>query len=158
MNKVKNRFQAPQPPHPSMDGVKIMSADESIPVKFGCEWHLVGRQILFQRFLGDMAFMLVGLIAFTGVFFFTSMAFAHTPLMACFDNGDGTITCNGGFSDGSSASGVAVRVTDDKDKTFIEGTMDHDSEFTFDKPAGRFTVVFDAGPGHLVKEKSDSIE
>jgi hypothetical protein len=102
--------------------------------------------------------MMIGIISFVVVFCATTMALAHTPLMACFDNGDDTITCNGGFSDGSSASGVTIQVVNGQDKIIIEGTMDHDSEFTFDKPAGRYTVVFDAGPNHVVKEKSDSIE
>ncbi len=77
--------------------------------------------------------------------------------MACFDNGDGTITCNGEFSDGSSAAGVAMRVINAQKKVMIEGSMDEDSEYTFKKPGGVFTVIFDAGPGHVVKEKSDNI-
>ena len=31
---------------------------------------------------------------------FAGQAFAHSPLMSCFDNGDNTVTCEGGFSDG----------------------------------------------------------
>ena len=27
-------------------------------------------------------------------------ALAHTPLFSCWDNGDGTLSCEGGFSDG----------------------------------------------------------
>lgn len=84
-------------------------------------------------------------------------AWAHTPLMACFDNGDGTITCNGGFSDGSSAAGVAVRVVDEQESILLEGQMDEESEYTFDKPQGAFTVIFDAGPGHIIMEKSTTI-
>lgn len=114
--------------------------------------------VIFKNFLTELSLMLIGMLSFVGVFCITTMALAHTPLMACFDNGDGTVTCNGGFSDGSSASGVTVRVINGQEKTLIEGTMDQDSEFTFDKPAGSFTVVFDAGPGHVIKEKSDSIE
>jgi hypothetical protein len=82
---------------------------------------------------------------------------AHTPYMACFDNGDGTITCNGEFSDGSSASGVPIRVVDRQNRVMIEGTMDADGEYTFRRPAGDFSVIFDAGPGHVVTEKSDTI-
>ena len=43
---------------------------------------------------------------------FATAALAHSPLCSCFDNGDGTITCEGGFSDGSSASGVKMQVVD----------------------------------------------
>ncbi|MBK1637032.1 hypothetical protein CKO19_14985, partial [Rhodovulum adriaticum] len=35
---------------------------------------------------------------------FGGLAQAHTPLCACYDNGDGTVLCEGGFSDGSSAA------------------------------------------------------
>ena len=35
-----------------------------------------------------------------------SSAQAHTAIMSCFDNGDENIVCEGGFSDGSSASGI----------------------------------------------------
>jgi len=31
----------------------------------------------------------------------SSSLFAHSAIMSCFDNGDGTITCEGGFSDSS---------------------------------------------------------
>ena len=43
---------------------------------------------------------------------FGAGAQAHTPLFDCFDNGDDTLTCEGGFSDGSSAAGVSIRVLD----------------------------------------------
>ena len=77
-------------------------------------------------------------------------AMAHTPLCSCYDNGDGTITCEGGFSDGSSASGVLMRVEDSGGGILIKGKMDEDSEFTFDKPGDTYTVVFDAGEGHVI--------
>ena len=99
------------------------------------------------------------MIACTGfvILFSATLAMAHTPFMACFDNGDGTITCNGEFSDGSSAAGVIMRVIDGQEKVLLEEIMDEDSEYTFKKPRGIFTVIFDAGPGHVVKEKSDNI-
>ncbi|MBK1647192.1 hypothetical protein CKO36_00880 [Rhabdochromatium marinum] len=78
-------------------------------------------------------------------------ALAHTPLCACYDMGDGTILCEGGFSDGSSASGVSIRVVDSDDNPLLEGEMSEDSEFEFDKPDGDYTVVFDAGPGHNIE-------
>ena len=82
--------------------------------------------------------------------FITPVCLAHTPLCSCYDNGDGTVTCEGGFSDGSSASGVAMRVEDKGGKLMIEGKMSEDSEYTFDKPTGAYKVVFDAGEGHAV--------
>lgn len=82
--------------------------------------------------------------------FFAPVCQAHTPLCSCYDNGDGSITCEGGFSDGSSASGVEMRVEDNAGKVLIQGKMSEDSEYTFDKPAGAYRVVFDAGEGHAV--------
>lgn len=79
----------------------------------------------------------------------SSSLFAHTAIMSCFDNGDGTVTCEGGFSDGSSASGVKFRI-EENGKAIISDKMSEDSEFTFKKPSGDYTAVFDAGEGHQV--------
>jgi len=84
-------------------------------------------------------------------------ASAHSALCSCLDNGDGTITCEGGFSDGSSAKGVRMFVRDANDKTVARGKMNEDSEFTFNKPQGPYLVIFDAGPGHQVEIKSSDI-
>nr|WP_319393698.1 hypothetical protein [uncultured Desulfobacter sp.] len=82
--------------------------------------------------------------------FLIPAAQAHTPLCSCYDNGDGSVTCEGGFSDGSSAAGVQMRVEDGAGKVLIQGKMNDDSEFTFDKPAGDYMVQFDAGEGHKI--------
>jgi hypothetical protein len=82
---------------------------------------------------------------------FAGQAFAHSPLMSCFDNGDNTVTCEGGFSDGSSAAGVKMHVRDGDGKTILETNMNKDSECTFDKPASAYVVIFDAGEGHAVE-------
>jgi len=101
-----------------------------------------------------------------GVLIITAFAFslvtagpvlAHTPLCSCYDNGDGTVTCEAGFSDGSSAAGVDLRVVDKDEKVLIKGKMDEDSEFTFKRPSGPFKVQFDAGPGHLVEVEGKEI-
>lgn len=89
--------------------------------------------------------------------FLISLSYAHTPLCSCSDEGDGTILCEGGFSDGSSAAGVKMKVMDSQGKVLIEGVMNEDSEFTFKKPPGDYTVIFDAGPGHEVKVPSKDI-
>ena len=49
----------------------------------------------------------------------TEYAFAHTPFCSCLDNGDGTILCEGGFFDGSSAVGVKIQVVDASGKILI---------------------------------------
>ncbi|MBN1959021.1 MAG: hypothetical protein JXQ81_02645 [Desulfuromonadales bacterium] len=76
-------------------------------------------------------------------------ALAHTALMSCFDEGDGTVTCEGGFSDGSSASGVKFRI-EQNGKTILETKMNEYSEVNFEKPDGNYQAVFDAGEGHQV--------
>jgi hypothetical protein len=88
--------------------------------------------------------------------FLTSTLFGHTAIMSCFDNGDGTITCEGGFSDGSSASGVKFHILENGKKTFTT-KMNEDSEVTFKKPASVYEAVFDAGEGHAVHIKGDDI-
>ena len=100
-------------------------------------------------------FLVAGLSAIS--LFLASPALAHTPLCSCYDNGDGTITCEGGFSDGSSAAGVTISVVDASGKVLMEGKMNEDSEFTCKKPDGPYKVQFDAGPGHLVEVKGDDI-
>ncbi|MBM9538720.1 hypothetical protein [Desulfobulbus alkaliphilus] len=85
------------------------------------------------------------------LFMTATAAQAHTPLCACFDNGDNTITCEGGFSDGSSASGVAMRIEASDGTILMEGAMDADSTFTFTRPESDFTVIFDAGEGHVIE-------
>ena len=84
-------------------------------------------------------------------------ASGHSALCSCFDNGDGTVTCEGGFSDGSSAAGVRIFVRDASDAAVARGKMDANSEFTFDKPQGHYTVIFDAGPGHQVEINGNAI-
>ena len=86
----------------------------------------------------------------------SSSLFAHSAIMSCFDNGDGTITCEGGFSDGSSASGVKFRIEQNGKATYST-KMNEDSEVTFDKPNGAYSAVFDAGEGHQVFIKGSDI-
>jgi hypothetical protein len=100
---------------------------------------------------------IMSIIVPLAVLLFCGQAAAHTPLCSCYDNGDGTITCEGGFSDGSSASGVRMRVENGKGGVLIKGKMDGDSEFTFDKPTGAYKVVFDAGEGHVVEVEGKEI-
>ncbi len=89
--------------------------------------------------------------------FCVSIAFAHSALCTCADNGDGTVTCEGGFSDGSSAAGVKVFVRDGSGKALVRGKMDEDSEFSFKKPEDYYTVTMDAGPGHQVEINGNDI-
>jgi hypothetical protein len=95
--------------------------------------------------------MLIKSFVLTATLFAAAVAHAHTPLTLCTDNGDNTITCQGGFSDGSSAAGVTMRIKAADGRVLLEGRMNDDSEFTFDKPRGDFSVIFDAGPEHQLQ-------
>ncbi len=97
----------------------------------------------------------------TGVLALSSLfapAFAHNAICDCFLNGDDTITCEGGFSDGSPAAGIPVRVIDRDGKLLIDGAMSDSSEFTFKKPDVVFKVEFDAGEGHVIQIDGRDIE
>ncbi|MFP4333060.1 MAG: hypothetical protein ACLFQJ_07130 [Campylobacterales bacterium] len=83
-------------------------------------------------------------------------AFAHTALMSCFDNGDGTVTCEGGFSDGSSASGVDFYIIVDG-KKMNEVKFDEFGEVTYNKPDGSYSAFLYAGEGHEIEVKSSDI-
>ena len=101
----------------------------------------------------------LSVLSAAGLIALTTVAQAHTPLCSCYDNGDGTVLCEGGFSDGSSASGVGMVIYDGQGNAILEGKMSEDSEFEFDKPDGDYKVVFDAGPGHEVEiNGSDIVE
>ena len=87
-----------------------------------------------------------------------AVAYAHNAICDCFDNGNETITCEGGFSDGGTAVGVALRVFDQSGKVLIEGVMGEHSDFTFAKPKSAFRVEFDAGTGHVITIDGRDIE
>src|SRR5690349_4830430 len=79
-----------------------------------------------------------------------AVAYAHNAICSCFENDNGSITCEGGFSDGGKAVGVPLRVFDQSGKVLVDGKMDKDSTFTFPKPKVAFRVEFNAGEGHIV--------
>lgn len=82
---------------------------------------------------------------------------AHTPLFSCFDNGDGTIYCEGGFSDGSSAAGVPIVIKDGSSTEIFQGQLSKTSDIEFDKPDGEYTVIFSAGDGHDIEVPGSEI-
>lgn len=87
-----------------------------------------------------------------------ALAYGHNAICDCYDNGDDTITCEGGFSDGGGAAGVPLRVLDTAGRILIEGAMSEHGDFTFDKPDVDFRVEFDAGEGHVVQIDGRDIE
>ncbi len=98
--------------------------------------------------------LIMALVMMLGV---PAMAMAHSPIFDCFDNGDGTIMCQGGFSDGSSASGVKVYVKDAAGKTVQELALDANSEITIKKPEGVYSMELNAGEGHTINVPGDKI-
>ncbi|GAB6057525.1 hypothetical protein [Desulfonatronum parangueonense] len=78
------------------------------------------------------------------------LAAAHTPLFACFDNADGTIYCEGGFSDGSTAAGIPIIVKDGSGNVIQTLELSRNSDVEFEKPEGEYSVLFDGGEGHEV--------
>jgi hypothetical protein len=97
------------------------------------------------------------LFALLGALGLPTLAAAHSPVFDCFDESEGRVTCEGGFSDGASAAGVAVRVLDGSDKLLLSGKIDAAGRFSFARPKGEFHVVFDAGAGHSVTVFSNDI-
>ena len=86
-----------------------------------------------------------------------SPAAAHSALLNCFDNADGTFTCQGGYSDGSSATGIRIVVWDSSGVVLQEARLDSNSEVTLNRPQGDFSVLFDGGAGHSVEVRGDSL-
>jgi hypothetical protein len=83
---------------------------------------------------------------------------AHNAICSCFENDDGSITCEGGFSDGGKAVGVPVQVLDQAGKVLVEGVMDKNSSYKFTRPKVPFRVKFNAGEGHIVTIDGRDIE
>lgn len=77
-------------------------------------------------------------------------AYAHYPYCTCAMEG-GRIACKGGFSDGTGAEGVTLDVISYDEEILVPGKFGADSVVRFDRPAGEFYVLFDAGPGHVVE-------
>jgi hypothetical protein len=75
-------------------------------------------------------------------------ALAHDPIISCFDNKDGTITCEAGYSDGAPSAGQIIRVMMPNKRLILENKFGKDSSFTFKKPEGDFLVEFIGDVGH----------
>ncbi|MDR1607122.1 MAG: hypothetical protein LBT38_01750 [Deltaproteobacteria bacterium] len=92
-----------------------------------------------------------------GCLAWSEISLAHSAFMNCTDSDDGNITCEGGFSDGSSASGVKVKVIGADGQEIASGAMNADDEYVFKKPTVDYKVVFDAGDGHDVTVEGKNI-
>ena len=87
-----------------------------------------------------------------------SPAFAHDPIISCFDNKDGTITCEAGYSDGAASAGQTIRVMMPNKRLILENKFGRDSSYTFKKPEGDFLVEFVGDPGHRAVFDSAELE
>lgn len=54
-------------------------------------------------------------------------------------------------ADETPVPGLRIDVLDDRDRILIRGKLDAKASFTFEKPAGPFYVLIDAGPGQGVE-------
>jgi len=88
---------------------------------------------------------------------FAPSAGAHSALLNCFDNADGTFTCQGGYSDGSSAQGIRIVVRDADGVELQEAHLNADGEVVLQRPQGDFSVFFDGGAGHSVEVDGTSL-
>ena len=84
-------------------------------------------------------------------------AAAHYPFCTCAAK-DGEITCQGGFSDGTSAEGVKLDVISYDESVLVPAKFDASSTVQFPKPDGEFYILFDAGPGHVVEVDGQDVE
>lgn len=84
-------------------------------------------------------------------------AMAHAPFLECKAMDAERIRCLGGFSDGSQAQGVKLRVLGHDGQTLLEERLGADSSLTFQRPAVPYFVLFDVGPGYRAEVDSRDI-
>ncbi len=90
-----------------------------------------------------------------------SSAMAHSLLLTCSSVDKDTIACESSYSNGKSAAGLFVVVTDDKGKELTKTTLDDKAMVTLKKPSGNFTVTVDEGKterNHTASVKSSDIK
>ncbi len=95
---------------------------------------------------------------------------AHTPLLYVEDNYDGTITVEGGFSNGAAIAGLSLMIVDAADydgpdktvngkRLLFETKFDDSGIAELIKPAvEKYIVIFNGGPGHSVSIVGPSLE
>jgi hypothetical protein len=74
----------------------------------------------------------------------------HPPMFECASSGALRVTCRGSFADGTSASGIIVRVHDKMNHVIYAGIVDRLGRVSFRIPDAQFSVVFDAGGGNVL--------
>lgn len=104
-----------------------------------------------------MRSILVG-VALAGAVLPATLAMAHAPVLDCFvEKESGSVKCEAGFSDGTSAAGKKLAILDAQHKLIQEGVLDATGSFTFKAPGGEYHVVFRGGENHEVTIYSTDI-
>jgi len=96
-------------------------------------------------------------ISTAGALVFCQATFAHGPVFDCYIGDDNRVTCEAGFTDGSSAAGRQIHVQDPSGKVLLQGEVGNDNTYTFQPPAGNYSVVFLGGAGHQITIQSSDI-
>jgi len=86
-----------------------------------------------------------------------SAVFAHDPILSCFENKTGAITCEAGYSDGAPSAGQAIRVSQTNKRLILENKFGKDSSFTFQKPDVPFIVEFVGDSSHRATFDSEDL-
>lgn len=107
--------------------------------------------------------VLIGLV-------FSTLVFAHAPLLSVDDNGDGTLYIEGGFSNGASAEGIECIIVKDRAYNGAEdsfngkeiifmGKFNKDNILVVPKPlTPKYEVYFNGGEGHIIGKKGPKLE
>ncbi|RGP56107.1 hypothetical protein [Pseudomonas abyssi] len=88
------------------------------------------------------------LLLLLGALLCATAAQAHTPVCRCQLEAQ-QISCQGGYDDGSSADGIAMRVLAYSGETLADGVLDTRSRFSTPLPGQPFYILMDAGPGEM---------
>lgn len=79
---------------------------------------------------------------------------AHSLILNLMDNEDDTITIEGTFSTGESASGAFIKLESIATKEILyQKKLDDESEVTVNIPTVAYNVILDGGPGHSVSQE-----
>ena len=77
-------------------------------------------------------------------------AAAHAPLLDCGPSGANMITCEAGYSDGSSAANQVIRVRDGEHRLVFEDRFDQNGSYNFTRPEGEFHIQFEGDQFHSI--------
>lgn len=97
------------------------------------------------------------LISFFLIMSLQQMLFAHSLLLNVFDNEDNTITVEGVFNTGETATGAQVRLESlQSGELLYKKRLPDDSELTIKIPDEAYQIVLDGGPGHQIIQAGPS--